>query len=66
MFIDLEDDKFIEDNLIKKSDCGGGGGGGCSNKEGGIKKEEEISNTKKIVSTYQFGKNKISACNNKS
>jgi superfamily II DNA or RNA helicase len=66
MFIDLEDDKFIEDNLIKKNDCGGGNEG--IKKEGEIKKEEkeEGSNTKKIVSTYQFGKNKIIACNNKS
>jgi superfamily II DNA or RNA helicase len=65
MFIDLEDDKFIEDNLIKKSDC-------CEEvkKEGGIgvKKEGEVdsNNKKNIISTYQFGKNKIIACNNKS
>jgi superfamily II DNA or RNA helicase len=87
MFIDLEDDKFIEDNLIKKIGCGvgvgvggggggvgagvggGGGGGVCGGVCGaGVKKEGEIdcNNTKNIVSTYQFGKNKIIACINKS
>ncbi len=67
MFIDLEDDKFIEDNLIKKIDCGGVGVGvGVGG--AGVKKEGEIdfNNTKNIISTYQFGKNKIFACINKS
>jgi superfamily II DNA or RNA helicase len=55
MFIDLEDDKFIEEHLIKKE---------CDiKKQKMIKEDIEINNTenniKKIVSSYQFGKNKI-------
>ena len=64
MFIDLEDDKFIEDNLIKSNDCDGKKDGG-KGKEGKEEKEG-CSNIKNVVSTYQFGKNKIIACNNKS
>jgi superfamily II DNA or RNA helicase len=55
MFIDLEDDKFIEDNLIKKNVCEEGKGG----KE--IREEENChNNIKRVISTYQFGKNKQS------
>ena len=55
MFIDLEDDKFIEEHLIKKE---------CDiKKQKMIKEDIEINNCenniKKIVSSYQFGKNKI-------
>lgn len=59
MFIDLEDDKFIEDNLIKKNDCDR-----VSNKKDCVsnsnKEESDFGNIKKIVSTYQFGRNKQS------
>jgi superfamily II DNA or RNA helicase len=58
LFIDLEDDKFIEEHLIKKNDCGGGNGG-CG-VGGGVGGGKGGSNIKKIISTYQFGKNKQS------
>jgi superfamily II DNA or RNA helicase len=65
LFIDLEDDKFIEDNLIKKNDCddkGGDKGGDGSGDKGGDGGGDGggVSNIKKIISTYQFGKNKQS------
>jgi hypothetical protein len=73
MFIDLEDDKFIEDNLIKKNNCEEVGGTGTAGRGttgaagrgrigamGVTEVEGERDSIKKIISTYQFGKNKQS------